>query len=499
MEEIHKWRVIIIMAHDGETYFEYNDLEQSILDNAHFEHLSYTIFYYNQKYDKITIREACIEEKRKYLQELPETIDYKGLKFYNPNTLIKFLTFVRNRHAAESENSNKNIQNHYFLITWGHGGGLYYFPSDIIQNAMKAQGLLTTLGEEQFAGVNFDIRQQIARYARLSSDLSFKGPHTLKNNSKPLFSGIIQHEIEQVSGGPKNVSMIRAASQLDLILRRNFKSYTAADLSMIFEKGLQQQIDILFSLNCYTQMLETGYAYRNIVKMMVAPQTSMPIAGINYSEIFQKLGNSPNISVNDLAPTITGSFLRKYSCKFLENFKNHYPEYDLNIVSFSCNYLTSYGDFIKPIDKLTVLLKDIYHPKTAYNAFKKNVSTARFKCEDLTPEDNSGIIDIHFFLQQLQIHLPEKFRDSITEIKDEFEYIKNNKVLLAIKKPNESEAGPGHYKGVPLFLSFFAPANTKAENISTLLSIYKSKRNEFGRTSKWGKFVKTFHDDTLTP
>lgn len=491
MAQIHKWRVVIIMAHDGETYFEYNDLEQSILDQSKFENLSYIIFYYNQKYKKISIKRAVKEPNRKYLQELPETADFADSDFYDPGTLTRFLKFVKSMEEDAQDDQQETIY-HYFVVTWGHGGGLFYLPLGTIDDLLNSLGFNDKDHNELMGEVKKNFNENLLAYTQLCSSISFKGPFF-----PFLPTGLFQQTAHFADGKPTS-GFLSKLMDFNSSVTATARYYTATDLNEILVAGLGK-VDVLFTLSCFTQMLETGYELRHSVKMMVAPQTTMPVAGINYGEVFTTLENTPEISLPHLAKIMTRSYERKYASpsKFMADFNNRYPVFQLPIVSFACNFLDEYESLLESLNELTDFIRDIY-TRPGLTPFKANISRARNACGDLTPDNNYGIIDLSNFINQLQLQFPNEFNKEIKYLKKKLKGVRKN-VRAAIKKPDTTEAAPGMPRNNPLFLSFFAPAIEGGDIINFLLKMYTSNNNEYSRNSKWVTFVQEFYNSTSKP
>lgn len=481
MAQIHKWRVVVIMAHDGETYFEYNDLEQSILDQSKFENLSYIIFYYNQKYDKFSIKSPGIDDKKRYLQELPETSQFAGKDFYDPDTLTQFLQYVK---SADTDNDTVY---HYFVITWAHGGGLFYFPSDKIPDLIKRLGPSVEKDNKLIGSIHTTFQEEVGAFAQICSDISFKDKHWLQTPPYPFLTVDLFKDTAHFAEKDDKDRIAAILNEFNTSVNDSIKYYTATELNEIFSKGIGY-IDVYFALNCYTQMIETGYELRHSVNMMVASQTTMPISGINYTEVFAALEQNPAVSLKELSDIITTSFDCKYTSAFEKIIKSHYPDFEIKPVSFACNFLANYQQLVQSLDQLTEFIEATYDDP-ALKPIKKLVADARRSCIDLTPDHNYGIIDLNNFLIQLQIELPDEFRKDITHIKDQFECIRNC-VRAGIKLPDVTvEATSGN----PLFLSFFAPAGRGSKYIDFLLQIYLHMNNEFSSASKWAKFAYTFY------
>lgn len=483
------------MAHDGETYFEYNDLEQSILDQKQFENLRYYILYYNQKYDKISIKRPVTEGKIRYLADIPETNRYCCRDFYDKTTLVSFLQLVQSMDVEEG------VTYHNFVITWGHGGGLFYFPLGKFEDLLREFGLTLNQNEKTISTIKSEIRKNLCSYMQASGSFSNKEKNSFNKQQFAFFNKDLFTQAKGFTNIIEENALNFKLSALDECIAHASKLYTATDLNEIFKEGLGY-VDVYFALNCYTQMIDTGYELRHSVNMMVASQTTMPLPGINYRMVFAMLEENPNMKLPELANAFVNSFDIKYSDKFLHEFLTHYPDFDLTIVSFACNFLTDYDLLVKCLNDLTLFLKNIYNDP-ALIGYKTNVIKARKLCGDLTPDDDYGIIDLYNFVVQLntqfQVCVPGALTKEISAIKEKLECVKKN-VLAAMRKPepDTEDSASGLEENHPSFLSFFAPAFFQGKHgiWRRLLDVYPHIKNEFTDKSDWDGFVTEFFDKT---
>jgi hypothetical protein len=489
----HKWRVIIIMSHDGDSYFEYNDLEQSILDQEKFENLSYYFLYHNQKYDRISIKEARIEPDRRFLREIPKAKEITKGSFYDKNTLLNFF-----KHVKALDNANDHeTEYHYFVITLGHGGGLFLFPSDEIEKLLKVLNLSDEKDKTLIGIIKNKLQENIQLFTQMPGDTSSKRASASDGNVFPFLPVEMFSNSVHLAARMNNRAIGNEIDNINRVISEKLLFYTAADLNEAFKDGLQKRVDVYFALNCFTQMIETGYELMESVDMMVAPQTSIPLTGINYTEVFATLEERPDISQKELAEVFVSSYDRKYSVDFIKKFHTRYPRFDPTNISFSCNRLAGYVHLLDCLNDLTRLIKRIY-TTPAHEAYIRNVSVARKLCGDLSPDNNYGIIDLNNFLIQLQHRLPDEFIFDITIIREAFENVKDQQVLQAIKNPGtDVTTAPGKPVDNPLCLSFFAPAMGSSDAKDFLLKIYSRSNGMYGLKSEWKDFVLDFYGNTI--
>lgn len=484
----HFWRIAIIMAHDGETFFEYNDLEQSILDQRKFENLSYVIFYHNQEYKRNSIRELISNEYKRapYFKRHEKSKEFEELDFYDENVFGRFL-----KEVVAFTCSGEDVC-HYLIITWGHGGGLVYYPPlDLIVKILKSSGLYEYDGftNKDFLKTFLDsVKVNILKYAFLKANFSIAAVEQAPPFIDPsMFVGKTMLSPE----------FLEKINKVNRFIENEVKLYTAVQLNRIFKASFSTRIDIYFALNCYTQMIETGYELAESVDMMIASQTAMPFTGINYYSLFNKLEENPGLDTRVVATEVPEDFNLKYTYKpFINVFKKRYPKFPLSGTSFSCNSLDRYDAILPCINRLEKLLRDIYDSNNV--SYNQAASFARYNCRDLSLNDTHGLIDLTNFFNQLEIHLPGPLKSELIEIKHEFA-LQRQQCMASMRYATSEYYSSKVPSDSPYFLSIFAPAFESPTWLQFLLDIYPTLATKFSISSCWDEFVPTFYRNTHWP
>lgn len=183
----------------------------------------------------------------------------------DPATLRAFVTWARRSFPAER----------YMLVIWSHGDG-WRRPEgrqgtpDAREQAVNraeellAQGLLT---QDSLAALGLEQMPLGGQYRTISEDAT--------NNHDPLYIREAQDALEgAVSGGAK----------LDLI---GFDS-------------------------CLMQMLETGYAMRNVADVLVGSEELEPIRGWSYGDWLRVLAGAPELEAPALGKLLVESYRKTY-------------------------------------------------------------------------------------------------------------------------------------------------------------------------------------------
>lgn len=237
-------------------------------------------------------------------------------------------------------------------------------------------------------------------------------------------------------------------------------------------------------------MLETGYELKDTVKLLVAPQASIPISGINFRRLFDLIEKAPDTSLEFISKNITSGYWRKYNNKFfLRQFRKRYPEYLLDKVSISCNLLGVYDQLMDLMNSVATELLSYLNEIPNYEK-KVLIRKARENCEEMDERNETGIIDVINFMTNLILHLNKNDK------------IKWKKYLHGIKKIrrlvclSQLRAATRFYKPSrrktlsPYFISIFFPVGGR--EVERILKEYYFCSTSFTRfqiKSKWDEFL----------
>lgn len=190
----------------------------------------------------------------------------------DPATLKAFVVWARMRFPAEQ----------YMLVIWSHGDGWRRPESgspthrgavtDMREREravgraeeLLAKGLLT---EDALASLNLEQTPLSGQYRTISEDET--------NNHDPLYVREIQDALEgALSGGAR--------------------------------------LDVVGFDSCLMQMIETGYAMRNVAAVMVGSEELEPLQGWNYGDWLRSLADAPDMDAAALGKAVVESYRKTY-------------------------------------------------------------------------------------------------------------------------------------------------------------------------------------------
>jgi hypothetical protein len=172
----------------------------------------------------------------------------------------------------------------------------------------------------------------------------------------------------------------------------------AAAIGQAFGK---EKIDLVVMMNCYMQFFDAGYALRNNIKYLIAPESFMSFKGYNYEFIFRKLAREPDLSSRKLAKHIVDSFELKV-----------YDDYFVGIsakatTALFANDVTYYAELADYIDQLAGALEQ------ELNKNKPEIIMARVNTPPVS--GTSHLVDFFYLLQNLQKSLGNTWQQELVE------------------------------------------------------------------------------------
>ncbi len=117
----------------------------------------------------------------------------------------------------------------------------------------------------------------------------------------------------------------------------------------------------------------------------MSPQTTFPFAGIDYRKLFTSIADLLT-KLEDLPDNIVCNFSSKYSTEpFVTQFKQRWPDYDLQKVAFSVNRLSTIERLSETVGQLgAFFLDNIIRP---FNRLQLSqiIDGAQAKCVKMLP------------------------------------------------------------------------------------------------------------------
>ena len=398
---------------------------------------------------------------------------------YNLKELTKFF--------GDALQTDAGFETRRMVIIWAHGAGLGYVGNIDMDSPVPnyLQGI-APVREGRVAHSS-----KIERYNDEMRHLIFLKSHlSIKGDPLKMMDEIFH--TDKVRLKPSDTDLL--GERLQII--------TAVQMNTMFRNALpkDKKIDVLIANTCYTQVLETGYALKDSMSVLISPQTTIPFTGFNYNSLFRLMERQPGLPVKDLAANVRANFTRKYAePRFRKNFRIVSPAaFDLlGEVSFSANDLSHYKDlvdgfFAKMADRFLAAVKD------DNEKLLDIIDAARAKCLDISPSapfnvSNYGIIDLTHFFRTFVRLCRKKGNHDFDDMPEQLTDL-TRKIRIAWHKA----AGAGEYSErvasrSPHFLSFFFPSSDVDSNMTNLLiKVYLDK---FGRQtlprdfSSWPEFI----------
>jgi hypothetical protein len=482
------WTISIIAQYDPKVKEEYLELEESILSQNPNDSIRYLLFFFDQISETACIKKAERSPSGSFVIHIVENLG--KIDFYSGYHLHYFFK----QYVAESSCAKEGIHKH-LLLTFAHGSGFGFFSKKLEEKVTSF--LKDSLG----ISVNEEDTAQAVSYFEyltfLQANLSLKAPELLLGNLLNQFLSLHTAKIEFTK------------AKIDAF-KATFVNIRAEDFATILIKGLNKEdekiikVDILLCTTCYVQMIETGYALKDAVHTMIAPQTTIPFFGYNYKKLFNLLHNDPEASQEEIADNITTYYPIKYAEDPIKSLIKQLPRYKKldvrNEVVIIANNLQGYCKIVKQLAVLLIHFNKNYQTIVGCSATLKDIiELSVSRCDWLTTEKgDSGVIDfLNFFEKLCHNHTANFIRETFRPIA--------NQLPVILKETRLSIYNNGtRYNTVyvlndnfptknPTFISIFLPVKLDSPiKVALLREFYKSgtQRNiGFYKDTGWDEFV----------
>ena len=234
--------------------------------------------------------------------------------------------------------------------------------------------------------------------------------------------------------------------------------------------GTRGGLDVIGFDACLMQMIETGYAMRNVAGVMVGSEELEPSEGWRYDGWLKSLVNNPDMDASAIARTMVEAYQDTYEVTD--------PTTTLSAISLSDGGLDRLSTAVSLLAKELIINLDTELPA---------IKEARSNCYVFAPERRYHGIDLHRFCSQLDrpgisTRLRIRARDVMTLI--DSLVIKN----YAGKKRQDKFGGRG--------LAIYFPANNEVYQLDPYRHAY-TDTNEihvvlFVREQLWDNFLQAY-------
>lgn len=497
----YTWTVSVIAMVETDDPLQtkaYYEFEASITSiKSPNEDVRFAIFLYDVKTLTGYIKTSVIKGGKYFLKSEPPMTQ---LDFYG-NNYQHLIDFFKNFVSPKKVVTNE-IHKHFF-ITWGHGTGIGFFSQD---ERNKVQSYFSKSDNPQLLTQKYFSLVQSLRFLR--SQLSL---------------GIEEMKYDQIFNDndffPRNINLYDIDKDRFIADMRSFtlRCVTATQLAKIIQEGLvndainegqKPQLDYMMCLTCYSQMIETGIVLNEVVKVMIAPETTISHFGYNYRKLFKRICKKPNSTDKEIANNIVNNYLVKYEDKII---RTEIDEEDKigeipyrKLVSFSAIRLKQYDIIVDKIKKLIehILISNmkLMIPPCNSSSLVQAMRIARNRCLPITHlvKADVGVIDFNSLLMEyFRLFDKTQFSGVISDLFDELigSYDEVNEFIIAAYFPaslaHKPEVGSIKTLWAGLF-GVFLPEKKDMTSRETDIFNYieaTSVKNAFWDKTMWREFI----------
>lgn len=127
-----------------------------------------------------------------------------------------------------------------------------------------------------------------------------------------------------------------------------------------------QKVDIIAMMNCTMQVIDTGYALRNVGRYLIAPEVPIDYRGYNYTYLFQLMAMNKKIATKRIAE----AFVRSLPLKIFQNHDKTLLQRSISAVS--ATKLNYYGLLASLTEELGLFLSSVLLKKGRLIAEARN-------------------------------------------------------------------------------------------------------------------------------
>lgn len=441
------------------------------------EKIRYVFLRYFQQQDK------CIVTTR--YGNFIDCTDFPYRDIYSPKALTDFF-----KEYVLKEKNEPVISARHILITIGHGAGLAYFPDLDPEKNKDLDRFLEkdNLHKEYLRKLPILKRKLKERIIIIANLFSSSNNFPLPEFTSLFFTPEMNENRELKSQFAEVIRLTTAkvitACEFATTLKNTFTINSSS----------APPIDMYININCYMQMFETGFVFKDVINYFVGSEHEVPLSGIDYKDLFTRLSDQPSLPLDTIAEYVIKKFEEKIKregetktslsinqISLYNAVNDNINEFLLHIRKYLCNKFT--------IDK--TLIGDIIYMRSN-------------KLDDLQHNDDIGFIDFITILKLLE----SKYSTATAPAA--------NNLLRIIKKTIDQSSAAAKYLYNSLDLdqtsratafSIFFPIYTYAIDrnsrdisefekfIIRLVDNYinDSKNNDdFKKASYWNNFIKTY-------
>lgn len=429
-----------------------------------------------------------------------------------PGVLIDFFkryVFYEGEEAVEAKR--------HFFLTVGHGAGFAMFLREQkvrqkialfleSNNIANAKGLADTI----------QLRKQMKQRHFLMANVVMR---TKKTQEWQLPANLFH--LESIDGENRKTTIEKGISNIikdyyreDLLTVNSMRDILKEAFAPLnrTEDGISiPPIDMIIHINCYLQMFETGYAYKEVAKYLVASEMTIPVFGLDYQALFDCIAHMPDIDNRSLATLITTTFGRLLYSQPVDNRNaaisvNNLSKYEQiyqSLNDIAADFIRLYDSRLGTQKKLRHIIQELREFPVSSGAVRppdggtENSDVLDPGYWDLNQSDIVGFVDLIKFFKVLSLSedLPIANREALSLLNKIW-----NMVCLASEATVSLFCDPNlSYEDRSEGLSIYFPSVNYGYNYNLLVAeliddyiTHPERFNVFTEKTKWDEFLQLY-------
>jgi len=366
------------------------------------------------------------------------------------------------------------------LYTWDHGSGFGVWEADpIFDNTMK----FNVLNELENFILNATSEDHPVRFKVTNNDIAnMENVVLLKKDRQKEGRDLFSEDFKNVGFFGKVDRYIELAD-----VKEETDILTNDELAESIKVGFKgQKVDLLIMVNCFMQMTETGFSFKDCVNYLVACETAFWAYGFDYASVFNKVIARPDSDSRDLAKlfieTIENTYRRINKLQYLD---------DVVVSACDLSYAKSLADAVNDMVRIINTDTATYYPliKKARKS-STEISSLIFEKGEIPLPYPLFIIDLLYFISLLADR-DHKMKQLLKKL---FEEVINNKYIIARRVGNDFEMADINIERINGFSIYF-PKNKKDIDRDYYRYFYKHNAKfeiAFSKKTLWSQFIPVY-------
>jgi hypothetical protein len=344
----------------------------------------------------------------------------------DPATLASFVTWTRERYPAER----------YMLVIWSHGDGWRRLINEesSVEATRVRRRVVAEADELLLRGQMTDSKLASMNLMRTSLETQFR---TISEDESNGFDRLYIREIQDALEG-------------------------------VFKGG--GRLEVIGFDACLMQMIETGYAMRNVADVMVGSEELVPMEGWNYDDWMQTLNRTPDMDGAAVGKLIVDSYRKAH--------EQGMPDTTLSAVKLSDGAIGGLAAAVSALSRELMISLETALPQ---------IKQARMSCYVYAPKRGYHGIDLYRFCAQLvEADVPPPLRASAKEV------LRQIDLLVIHNYAGRERQGAFGSRG----LAIYFPADNAAYQADKYKAAYTDENEfqvvQFVRDHIWDNFLHAY-------